>query len=175
MHGMPLPPIAAANLSHPWRLGPMVWLATGGWIGFIPKAPGTFGTLLGIPLAWGLGCLPAALHWGALLAICCLGVPICTAAVRRLGGPKDPGCIVLDEVASLPIAFLGLDLASWQMALAGLLLHRLFDISKPPPARQLEALPSGLGIMADDWAAGVYANLALRLLMLVIPAPWWGI
>ena len=54
-------------------------------------------------------------------------------------------------------------MASWPVALAGFLLHRLFDITKPPPARQLESLPTGLGIMADDWAAGIYANLSLRL------------
>jgi len=172
---MPLPSIAAANLRRPWRLGPAVWLATGGWIGFVPRAPGTFGTLLGIPLAWGLGQLPLGLNIAAVVAICLLGVPVCSAAVRRLGGPKDPGCIVLDEIASLPIALLGIGLASWQIALAGFLLHRLFDITKPPPARQLESLPAGLGIMADDWAAGAYANLTLRVLMAFIPAGWWGL
>src|SRR5271163_4753362 len=93
---MPLPPIAAANLRHPWRLGPAVWLATGGWIGFLPGAPGTWGAILGIPLAWGFGHFPPALHVAAVVGICLLGVPVCSAAVRRLGGPKDPGCIVLD-------------------------------------------------------------------------------
>ena len=166
---MPLPPIAAANLRHPWRLGTAVCLATGGWVGLLPGAPGTWGALVGLPLAWGLGQLTLAFHWAAVVAICLLGVPICSAAVRRLGGPKDPGCIVLDEIASMPIVFLGLGLASWQVALAGFLLHRLFDITKPPPARQLESLPAGLGIMADDWAAGIYANLALRLLLALIP------
>jgi phosphatidylglycerophosphatase A len=53
----------------------------------------------------------------------------------------------------------------WQLALAGFMLHRLLDITKPPPARQLERLPQGLGIMADDFAAAVYANLALRILI----------
>jgi phosphatidylglycerophosphatase A len=171
---MPLPPIAAANLRHPWRLGPAVWLATCGWVGLLPFAPGTWGALVGVPLAWGIGLLPFTAQLALDVVICLLGVPVCTAAVRRLGGPKDPGCIVLDEAASLPIAFLGLPLVSWQTALAGFLLHRLFDISKPPPARQLEALPAGWGIMADDWAAAVYANLALRLLFMVIPAAWWG-
>ena len=56
-------------------------------------------------------------------------------------------------------------LDSWAIAVAGFALHRLFDISKPPPARQLERLPDGLGIMADDMAAAVYANLALHLLV----------
>jgi phosphatidylglycerophosphatase A len=162
---MPLPPIAAANLRHPWQLGPAVWLATGGWVGFLPGAPGTWGALVGIPLAWGLGYLPPALDLASVVAICLLGVPICSAAARRMGGPKDPGCIVLDEIASMPITFLGIGLVSWQVALAGFLLHRLFDITKPPPARQLESLPAGLGIMADDWAAGIYANLSLRLLV----------
>jgi phosphatidylglycerophosphatase A len=124
-----------------------------------------------------LGHLTPALHAAAVVVICLLGVPICSAAARRLGGLKDPGCIVLDEIASLPIVFLGpgLELASWQVALAGFLLHRLFDITKPPPARQLESLPAGLGIMADDWAAAIYANLSLRLLMAAAPGAWWGV
>ena len=57
---MPLPPIAAANLRSPWRLGLAVWLATGGLDWLRPRAPGTFGTLLGVPLAWGLG----VFRWG---------------------------------------------------------------------------------------------------------------
>jgi phosphatidylglycerophosphatase A len=82
-----------------------------------------------------------------------------------LGNVKDPGCIVLDEIASLPITFFLVPMNSWIVVAAGFALHRLFDISKPPPARQLERLPEGLGIMADDWAAGVYSNLVLHALI----------
>jgi phosphatidylglycerophosphatase A len=124
-------------------------------------------------LAWGLDHLPIGPRLVSIVAICALGVPVCTAAARRLGGKKDPGSIVLDEIASLPITFLLIPLTSWSVVLAGFLLHRLFDITKPPPARQFEALPEGLGIMADDWIAGLYSNLALRLLLWLAPA-WFG-
>jgi phosphatidylglycerophosphatase A len=65
----------------------------------------------------------------------------------------------------MPIVFLGVPLDSWTVALVGFALHRLFDVSKPPPARQLERLPDGIGIMADDVAAAVYANIAMHLLI----------
>ncbi len=141
-------------------------LATGFGIGLIPFAPGTFGTLLGIPLAWGVGQLPSV-GWRllAVAGVCAIGIPVCTAAARRLGGQKDPGAIVFDEIASLPITFWLVPIDSVAVVVAGFLLHRLFDITKPPPARQLERLSTGLGIMADDWIAGIYSNLALRLVI----------
>lgn len=144
---------------------PAVWLATGFWVGFIPWAPGTFGTLLGLPLAWGLSQLGLPAMAAATVVICLAGIPICTRATRQLGEGKDPGSIVLDEIASVPITFFAIDNWSWGTVLAGFLLHRLFDITKPPPARQLERLPDGLGIMADDWIAGLYSNLVLRLVL----------
>ena len=149
------------------RLGPAVWIATGLGIGFMPKAPGTWGTLWGLPLVWGLQQIenPA---WRALaiVAICIAGVPICTAAVRRLGNIKDPGCVVFDEIAAMPITFFLIPESArppmhwgW-LALIGFGLFRFFDVTKLPPIRKLEKLPDGLGVMADDWLAGVYANLA---------------
>jgi phosphatidylglycerophosphatase A len=95
-------------------------------------------------------------------AICVAGIPLCTSAARRLGGRKDPGSIVFDEIASVPITFFLIPLNTPWIVVAGFLLHRLFDITKPPPARALERLPEGLGIMADDWIAGLYSNLALH-------------
>jgi phosphatidylglycerophosphatase A len=145
------------------RKGPAVWLATGGWLGFFPYAPGTVGSLWGLPVAWGVGQLE---WWGQALVIVLLGlagVPLCTAAARKLG-LKDPGCIVVDEIASFPITFFLVPMTGPQVIVAGFVLNRVFDITKPPPARQLERLPQGLGIMADDWAAGVYSNLLLHLL-----------
>lgn len=162
-------PSARDNLQPPDRLwaGTLAAVvATGFGVGLIPFAPGTFGTLLGIPLAWGVQQLP---HVGArvllIAAICGVGIPVCTLAARRLGGQKDPGSIVLDEIASVPITFFLISIDSVAVVAAGFMLHRLFDITKPPPARQLERLPAGLGIMADDWIAGIYSNLALRLVL----------
>lgn len=148
-----------------WR-HPAVILATGLWVGRMPFAPGTFGALLGLPLAWGVSFIPNV--WCQVIfivAICLAGIPICTIAARQMGGLKDPGAIVLDEIASLPIAFFLVPRGTLQhpwVLITGFILHRLFDITKPPPARQLERLPTGLGIMADDWAAGVYSCLVLH-------------
>ena len=145
--------------------GAATFFATGFGVGFFPFAPGTVGALWGLPLAWGLQRLPVGAQIAGIVALCLVGIPLCTAAARHLGR-KDPGSIVIDEIVSLPIAFFPLiDVANWKIALSGFVLHRLFDISKPPPARQLERLPEGFGIMADDWAAAVYANLALRLVI----------
>lgn len=156
----PQPP----DRSLPATLAAMV--ATGFGVGLIPFAPGTFGTLVGLPLAWGVQHLPTiGLRLLAIVAVCAAGIPLCTLAARRLGGKKDPGSIVLDEIASLPITFWLVPMESWTVIAAGFVLHRLFDITKPPPARQLESLPSGFGIMADDWIAGIYSNVALRLVL----------
>jgi phosphatidylglycerophosphatase A len=154
--------------------GLAVLLATGLGAGFFPLAPGTVGALWGVPLAWGLEHLAQRVSPGtpyaaicqavAIVVLCAASIPVCTVAARRLG-KKDPGAIVLDEIASMPIAFYLIPIANWKIAVAGFVLHRLFDVTKPPPARQLERLPAGLGIMADDWAAAVYANLALRLVV----------
>lgn len=146
-----------------------VWLATGLGLGWSPAMPGTVGALWGLPLAWAIGQAPAVwLQVVCIAAICAAGVPLCTRAAALLGGKKDPSCIVFDEVASLPIVFFLAPVDRPLVLLAGFVLHRLFDIAKPPPTRRLERLPNGLGIMADDWMAGVFANLALHALL------WWN-
>jgi phosphatidylglycerophosphatase A len=116
-------------------------------------------------LAWGISYLPGFV-WQvvAIVAVNLVGIPLCTAAGRVLGGQKDNQAIVWDEMASMPIVFLLVPLESWPIGVAGFALHRLFDITKPPPARQLERLPDGLGVMADDWAAAAYACLVLGAL-----------
>jgi phosphatidylglycerophosphatase A len=148
-----------------WR-APSVFFATGCWVGRIPWAPGTWGALLGVPLSWGLSFIPEpSIRAVVILVLNLIGVPLCTAAVRKFGGVKDPGAIVFDEIATVPMAFFLLPSPLVRhpiILIAGFALHRLFDITKPPPARQLEHLPDGLGIMADDWAAGAYACLAMH-------------
>ncbi len=117
-------------------------------------------------MAWGISCIPGHL-WqiAVILALNLFGIPLCTAAGRALGGKKDDQAIIWDEIASMPIVFLLTPLSGWIVGLVGFGLHRLFDIWKPSPARQLERLPDGLGVMADDWVAAVYACLALNLLV----------
>jgi phosphatidylglycerophosphatase A len=150
-----------------------VLLATGLGVGRMPLAPGTFGTLWGIPLAWAILHLPHPI-WqiAAIAAVCLIGVPICGVAAARFG-LKDPGCIVWDELASLPIVFLGLPAAAMgrvEITVAGFVLFRIFDISKLPPVRSLERLPGGWGVMADDIAAALYGLLAFTVLRWFVPA-----
>jgi phosphatidylglycerophosphatase A len=101
----------------------------------------------------------AALSLVAIL----VGIPAATR-VARATGLKDPQFVVIDEVAGQLIALIAVPLA-WKTFLAGFILFRGFDIVKPPPVRQLEALPEGAGIVLDDVAAGLYALLGMHLLL----------
>ena len=160
---------AATPRTGAW-LDPAVIVATCGWLGRIPFAPGTFGAAAGVPVALALAHsgLPLAAEAAVVVAVNAVGIPLCTAAARRLGRGSDPGAIVYDEFASVPLGLLALPIAvrsEWPGAAAILgaafLLHRVFDIAKPFPCRQLERLPAGLGIMADDWGAAAWMAVAL--------------
>lgn len=139
-----------------------LWIATGLGVGWLPLVPGTFGSLWGIAIAWGLSLSgwPLVGQGGVLAAVCLAGVPICSRAAAVLG-LKDPSPVVYDEFASLPLAFLAVGF-TWPLAAAAFVLFRLLDITKPWPIRALERLPRGWGIMADDVAAGVLTGLLLR-------------
>jgi phosphatidylglycerophosphatase A len=132
--------------------------------------------LLGLPFAWVVGQFPG-IGWqiAAILVAVLVGIPLTTAANRALGAAKDHQAIVWDEIASMPVVFLLAPLGNWKVAVAGFVLHRIFDISKPPPARQLERLPEGMGIMADDLMAAVYAGIALGILVSVDGSMRWGL
>jgi phosphatidylglycerophosphatase A len=139
----------------------LTWIATGFGSGLSPVAPGTAGTLVAIPLAM---LLPAGFFAQAvaIAAVTVLAIWSAGVTAERLG-LKDPGQIVVDEIAGylVTVAFLP---ATWRTLAAAFVLFRLFDIAKPPPCRWAETLPGGLGIVADDLMAGVYANLVIRIL-----------
>jgi len=97
------------------------------------------------------------------MAVTLIGIPAATA-VARDAGSKDPQTVVIDEVAGQLVALIAVPL-TWKTLLAGLILFRVFDILKPPPVRQLERLADGLGIVADDVAAGLYALVVMHLLL----------
>jgi phosphatidylglycerophosphatase A len=144
-------------------------VATGMGVGFAPFAPGTFGSLLGLVL-WLL--LPASLplQLTAVLSVFVLGAWSGGITERRLNR-TDPAPVVIDEVLGMWITLLGVP-AGAASILGGFLLFRVFDVLKPYPANRLERLHGGIGVMADDAMAGVYANLALRgsLLLAAVPA-----
>lgn len=138
-------------------------LATGFAAGRIPLAPGTFGTLLGIPIGCGLaevGFTAAVLIIGALA----LGAVWIAGEAERLLGQKDAACIVIDEIVGILVALAGMPATPLHLA-AGFTAFRVFDIMKPFPARFFDArAPGGWGIVLDDVVAGVYSNILLRML-----------
>lgn len=143
-------------------------LATGGYIGFVPKAPGTAGSLVAFPIICFLAQKNFAAAAGLCLGIIALAVWAAGAAERQLAA-KDPGCIVIDEIAGMTVALLGVPLSIGTGA-AGFLLFRCFDILKPPPIRLLERrLTGGWGIVMDDVAAGIIVNIVLRIGIHLIP------
>ncbi len=131
------------------------WVAVGFGTGWSPVMPGTVGTLVGLPIAFGIMQVGSvAAQSAACVAMALLAIPICGAAEKIIGG-KDPGCIVADEYLTLPITIIGLS-SPWALA-SGFVLHRIFDITKPPPIRQLQHIHGGVGIVIDDVLAALIA------------------
>jgi phosphatidylglycerophosphatase A len=146
-----------------------VFIATAGYSGYFPIAPGTVGSAVGLlvyGLVWWTGSKP--LEVVLIAALFAVGVWAGTIAERYFGG-VDPGPIVMDEVVGMLITLAFIPVG-WSGALAGFFLFRIFDVIKPYPAGRFEALHGGLGVMADDAMAAVYANLSLRLVMWLLPA-----
>ncbi|MHB1950448.1 MAG: phosphatidylglycerophosphatase A family protein [Acidiferrobacteraceae bacterium] len=135
------------------------WLATGFGAGLLPRAPGTFGTLIGLPIAWALGGLAMAPRAALVLILFAVGLPLCGGVARELTR-RDPPEVVWDEVVGLQVTLFVAARTPLTYVL-GFILFRLFDILKPPPLAWLERLPGGIGIMADDVGAGLYAALVL--------------
>ena len=142
-------------------------VATGLGSGYSPVAPGTAGSLVGLLLFLPLAGRALWIQLAAVVAVTILGV-LAGGRLATMLGAKDPGVVVIDEVAGQWITLLALPMTP-VIAVAGFLLFRAMDIRKPWPARALERLPGGLGIMADDVAAGIYAHLLLRLGLAVWP------
>ena len=146
-----------------------VWIATCGGVGYFPVAPGTAGSAIGVGLVAALGTLPLPPPWFrvllilAALSIFLIGAWAATGAEKFLGR-KDPGQVVIDEVAGQVLTLVAQPDASWKWLLIAFILFRAFDIIKPFPARQAERLPGGWGIMMDDMAAGAYAAAGLAIL-----------
>ena len=136
-----------------------LFLATGCGISlFVPFAPGTFGSLPGVALAYAMALLPPWAQIPLCLALALLAVPVCGSAERRLG-IRDDGRISADEWMLFPIATVALPLHAlpwWSMAVFFIVV-RFFDIIKPPPAKGLQSLPGGRGIVVDDLVANLYA------------------
>lgn len=173
----------AGGGAHPRKPWLSFFLATSGGAGYLPAAPGTWGSLVGVLLYWALLNMttrPAAdLHLHDIYYVVVYGgpgvpiMPIAAVALALLGvltanrvarfvNRKDPQFVVIDEVSGQFLTYLlALAPLNWKYLLLGFILFRGFDTWKPFPARQAESLPGGWGIMADDWMAGVYAAIGL--------------
>lgn len=148
--------------------GAAVWIATCGGVGYFPVAPGTAGSAVGLVLVAGLGQLPLGRPWlWALLGGLALGIFIvgvwAASRAEKFFGRTDPRYVVVDEVVGQMLTFLARPDGSWKWLLAGFVLFRIFDVVKPFPARRVERLAGGWGIMMDDVAAGAYSMVVLLL------------
>lgn len=159
---LPSPGGAPQPRGRPWQL----WVATLFGAGMLPKMPGTYGSavaaLLTLPFV-------GSRYWTiaivAEMVIYCVACVALGGWVQRFLGRKDPGPMVLDEGAGVCLTLLTVPMrhGAW-VVLVAFAAFRVFDVTKPPPARQLERLPEGWGILCDDLAAAVYANLVLQAL-----------
>lgn len=151
------------------RIG--LFIATCGYIGYVPIAPGTFGSAAGLAVFYALrNTGSTALEVAVILILFAVGVWSGTVAERHFGG-VDPGPVVMDEVVGMLItlAFIPVNTAG---VIVGFFLFRILDIVKPWPSAQFEELPGGLGVMADDGMAAIYGNLIMWGLVALTPQGW---
>lgn len=138
-------------------------MATGIYLGRSPFAPGTFGTLLGIPLAYGFFFLGPYFYMLATLLLVFFAVWV-AERYEKTNHRHDPGEVVIDEVVGYLISFLWLPM-TWQSFVGAFLFFRLFDIWKPVPVRTVDQkIPGGFGTVMDDVAAGLLANFCLQII-----------
>ena len=149
------------------RRNVILFLSSGCGLGYMPKAPGTFGTLAGLPICWLMAQLRpvASLILAAVFILASIWISDQSA---RLLGRKDPGIIVIDEICGLVVALIGLPFTFVNVAL-GFVLFRVLDITKPVPIRTLERrIEGGAGIVVDDVVAGIMVNITLRIILYII-------
>jgi len=142
-------------------------LASVFYIGFIPGAPGTYGSLAAVAVLYLIGQYGGWFHPAALLAgvgiVTLLGVLTSNIASKK-AGDEDPSFVVIDEVAGQMLTFFCVSFSITNLVI-GFVAFRAFDIWKPWPIRKIESLPHGIGIMADDLLAGVYACVTLHIIL----------
>jgi phosphatidylglycerophosphatase A len=146
-------------------------LATCGYIGYVPIAPGTFGSAAGLAVFTLVRTSGSSLvELGTVVMLFAVGVWSATEAEHHFGG-IDPAPIVIDEVVGMLIT-LALLPVNVTGAIAGFFVFRALDVIKPWPSGRFERLPGGLGVMADDGMAALYGNGIMRLLMAFAPVGW---
>jgi phosphatidylglycerophosphatase A len=168
MRRLSIVPALRIRILSPGALPPGLVLlaASGAGVGYLPRCPGTFGTLLAIPFSLALNQL--AFHSPYLAVLALIALTACaiwwSGKAAELLASKDPPSIVVDEILGFMIANFANPLSVATLALA-FLLFRFFDIVKPAPAQQAERLPRGFGIVLDDVVAGLYTLVIIQTLL----------
>ena len=148
------------------RLGLLI--ATCGYLGYVPVAPGTFGSAAGLAVFYAVRSTGSSgVEAAVIVVLFAVGIWSGTIAEHHFGG-VDPAPVVLDEVVGMLITLAFLPVTTTG-AIVGFFLFRLLDVRKPWPSGRLESLPGGLGVMADDGMAALYGNLMMRGLIAVTP------
>ena len=163
---MPDPPTSTEQNSPPPPSFLTRCIATGFFSGYSPVIPGTAGSLVGL-LVYTIPGLENVVALASAVAVgFCIGVLTSRKMEQQYG--EDPQIVVIDEVVGMWISLFMLQ-KTLMIGVCAFVLFRIYDTVKPPPARQLERYKHGWGIMLDDVAAGIYANLTVRLLLLLFP------
>ena len=137
-------------------------IATFFYVGRIPLAPGTWGTVAALPLFYLISGIPYYFYIALTVVFIFISIRA-SDAVEKIYGKSDPDQIVADEVSGYLVTMLLIP-PTLTNIIIGFFLFRLFDIVKPPPSRQAERLPGGMGVVMDDVVAGIYANIVLQII-----------
>ena len=135
------------------------FIATGFGVGYLPVAPGTAGSVIGVGFWWALTRLHNAWLASLLFVVALVFAIWCAGAAAEAMHHPDPQSVVIDEVVAMPLAMVGLGGQWWHVVVA-FALFRLFDIWKPPPVRDAQSFSGGIGIVLDDLLAAIYACMA---------------
>ena len=145
----------------------IIFITTGGFVGKIPFAPGTFGTLAGIPFVFFLNWINADYKVFGVIFLIIFSIWICDKA-EKIFNKKDPGCIVIDEIAGFVVAMAGIPITFLNLFL-GFFIFRFFDILKPPPIRNFEKkFNNGAGVVLDDIVAGLFTFVVLKIILMIL-------
>ncbi len=145
----------------------IVFLATGTYLGLIPFAPGTFGTLWGVLIAFLESKTSTTFHGVVIILVTVISIYVSERAMR-IFAKKDPSEVVCDEVAGYLVAFFLIPFTPFNAILV-FILFRIFDIVKPYPVSYIDKkVPGGTGIVLDDIMAGIYANIAAEIILFIL-------
>ncbi len=158
------------SIKKPALQGPILFLSSGTYLGYIPLASGTFGSLWGLPIFYWLSTQKFWFQIVILIGLIFLAILLAGQAAKILE-EKDPSKVVIDEIVGYMVAMTGMPF-SWTMAVSGFFIFRIMDIMKPYPIRKIDrSLPGGWGIVLDDVLAGIYTQFFIRLWIYF--RSWW--